>query len=66
MIALLLAGCGQQQDARQADSAAAMQLNADEAKQIAKEAYIFGYPFVANYRVYIDRMLDETPGNDGC
>lgn len=61
VFALLLAGCGQQQEPQQVDTAAAMQLNADEAKQIAKEAYIFGYPFVANYRVFIDRVLNKDP-----
>ncbi len=60
-LTLLLAGCGQQQDTRQIDSAATMQLSADEARQIAKEAYIFGFPFVANYRVYIDRLLTKHP-----
>ena len=38
-----------------------MQLTADEAKQIAKEAYTFGYPFVANYRIFIDRLLTKHP-----
>lgn len=42
-------------------------LNASEkitpqaAEEIAKEAYIFGFPFVANYRVFITRLLEKDP-----
>jgi hypothetical protein len=60
---LLLAGCGkpQEQDTDQVEASVTMQLNAAEAKQVAKEAYTFGFPFVANYRVFIDRLLTKHP-----
>ena len=32
-----------------------------EARRIAKEAVIFGFPFVSNYRVFIDRLVSGHP-----
>ncbi|RJG42674.1 DUF1254 domain-containing protein [Motilimonas pumila] len=61
LLALFVAGCGQQQDTQQADANAVTQMTAEQAKQIAKEAYTFGFPFVANYRVFIDRLLTKDP-----
>ena len=36
-------------------------ISIQEAKNIAKEAYIFGFPFVANYRVFIDPLVIGKP-----
>jgi hypothetical protein len=37
-----------------------------EAKEIAKEAYIFGFPFVANYRIFISRLVSGDPLMQGA
>jgi hypothetical protein len=37
-----------------------------EAKQIAKEAYIFGFPFVANYRVFMYPLISGHPLMQGA
>jgi len=42
------------------------ELTIQEARQIAKEAYIFGFPFVANYRVFIDRLVSGHPMMQGA
>lgn len=36
-------------------------LTLQEAKEIAKEAYIFGFPFVANYRVFMHPLISGQP-----
>ena len=41
-------------------------LTAQEAKEIAKEAYIFGFPFVANYRIFINRLISGDPLMQGA
>lgn len=41
-------------------------LSTQEARQIAKEAYVFGFPFVANYRVFIDRLVSGHPMMQGA
>jgi hypothetical protein len=37
-----------------------------EAKKAAKEAFIFGFPFVANYRVFIGRLIGGDPLMQGA
>jgi hypothetical protein len=37
-----------------------------EAKRIAKEAYIFGFPFVSNYRVFFTPLLEGKPLMQGA
>lgn len=37
-----------------------------EARAIAREAYIFGLPFVANYRIFISRLLEKHPLMQGA
>jgi hypothetical protein len=41
-------------------------LTANEARTIAKEAYIFGFPFVANYRAFISRLVEKDPLMEGA
>jgi hypothetical protein len=41
-------------------------ISPQEARQIAKAAYIFGFPFVANYRVFIDRLVSGHPMMQGA
>lgn len=36
-------------------------LTAEEARAIAKDAYTFGFAFVANYRVFIAPLLEKNP-----
>jgi hypothetical protein len=37
-----------------------------EAKRIAKEACIFGFPFVANYRIFVHRLISGDPLMQGA
>ena len=41
-------------------------LHPQQAKEIAKEAYIFGFPFVANYRVFVNRLISGDPLMQGA
>jgi hypothetical protein len=41
-------------------------LTPQEAQKIAKEAYIFGFPFVSNYRIFICRLLGKDPLMQGA
>jgi hypothetical protein len=41
-------------------------LSLQEAKEIAKEAYIFGFPFVANYRVFMYPLISGHPLMQGA
>ena len=41
-------------------------ISPQEAKRIAKEAYIFGFPFVANYRIFINRLVRNDPLMQGA
>lgn len=41
-------------------------LTAAEARDIAKEAYIFGFPFVANYRVFTSKLVEAHPLMQGA
>ena len=41
-------------------------LTPQEAKEIAKEAYIFGFPFVANYRVFMHPLISGHPLMQGA
>jgi hypothetical protein len=36
-------------------------MDASEARRIARDAYVFGFPFVANYRVFIERAVRRDP-----
>jgi len=37
-----------------------------EARAIAREAYIFGFPFVANYRAFTSRLVEKDPMMQGA
>lgn len=41
-------------------------LTPQQAKEIAKEAYIFGFPFVANYRVFMHPLISGNPLMQGA
>ena len=41
-------------------------LTAEEARAIAKDAYMFGFAFVANYRVFIAPLLEKKPSAMGA
>jgi hypothetical protein len=41
-------------------------LSLQEAKEIAKEAYIFGFPFVTNYRAFIHPLISGHPLMQGA
>jgi hypothetical protein len=41
-------------------------LTPQETKEIAKEAYIFGFPFVANYRVFMSPLISGHPLMQGA
>ncbi|MFN0054455.1 MAG: DUF1254 domain-containing protein [Planctomycetales bacterium] len=43
-----------------AASAQAAELSPDEARQIAKEAYIYGYPLVDSYRIQFAYFVDQS------
>ena len=47
--ACFIVGCSSQQD-----------LSPEEAKQIAKEAYVYGFPLVVNYKTMYMYALDEN------
>ncbi len=36
-------------------------ITVEQARETAKEAYIFGFPFVANYRVFMARLIERDP-----
>jgi hypothetical protein len=42
------------------------ELAIQEARQIAKEAYVFGFPFVANYRIFIYPLVSGSPFMQGA
>jgi hypothetical protein len=46
-----------------ATAASAQQATPEEARAIAKEAYIYGYPLVDNYIISYDYYVDETSPN---
>jgi hypothetical protein len=41
-------------------------ISTQEAKRIARKAYIFGFPFVANYRVFIHPLISGHPLMQGA
>ena len=41
-------------------------LTTQQAKEIAKKAYIFGFPFVANYRVFMHPLISGNPLMQGA
>jgi len=49
LVAALLLGCNPQ----------AKKISPDEAKQIAKEAYVYGFPLVVNYKTMYNYTLNE-------
>ena len=63
---VLIAGCGSPQASEIAQSGqqvdqARPQMTTDEARAIAKQAYLFGFSFVANYRVLIAPFVENKP-----
>jgi len=57
---VLLFGCSEKNvNETQTVSTDTEALTPTEARAIAKEAYIFGSPFVANYRVFINRLIEK-------
>ena len=64
---VLLFGCSEKDvNETQIASTNTEVLTPAEARDIAKEAYIFGYPFVANYRVFINRLIEKDPLMQGA
>ena len=55
---LFLLGCGGEQNTE--PSGAKAELSAEEAQAIAKEAYIYGFPMVVNYKTMYNYVIDET------
>lgn len=64
-VVLLLAGCATNTTTTEATSTTTVlppppaTISADEARAIAKEAYIYGFPIVDNYRVQYSYFVDE-------
>ena len=63
---ILLAGCGTESGSEQADRStssapppAAAEVTPEQARAIAKEAYIYGFPLVDNYRVQYSYFVDK-------
>ncbi len=65
---VMLFGCGEKEVVEtQIEEAAGTQvLTPAVAQAIAKEAYIFGYPFVSNYRVFISQLVEKKPIMQGA
>jgi len=55
-VALLSSGCSRPTDPQTSDS----ELTADEARDIAKDAFIYGFPMVVNYKTMYLYVIDET------
>jgi len=55
-VVLLSSGCGQPAET-QTDSS---ELTADEARAIAKEAFIYGFPMVINYKTMYQYVIDKA------
>ena len=67
---LILFGCTEKEavetQLKQTASAGTQVLTPAEAREIAREAYIFSFPFVANYRVFIHRLVAKDPMMQGA
>ena len=62
--ALFLLGCGGEQNTE--PSGAKAELSAEEAQAIAKEAYIYGFPMVMNYKTMYNYVVDtDSPEYKG-
>jgi len=53
---IILSGCSS--DAKDSDAAEHAALTSEEATQIAKEAYVYGFPLVLNYKTMYDYAVD--------
>ena len=51
-IASTVVGCGGGQGSEQTSSAPAGEVSTEQVREIAKQAYIYGYPMVDNYRIH--------------
>lgn len=60
LLAIVIFGCANPKEKKEAESKASVELTAEQAKAIAKEAYIFNYSMVMMYRTMYVQSIDKT------